>query len=244
MNTLTPQPQTVRIRSGVGQGLIFESGRYIPDFEQGTSEIHVQTMLAEHIQPGQVFYDVGANVGFFTLIGARLVGGMGHVYAFEPVPANAEAIRNNLTLNDFKQAEVIEKAVSYRNGSEELQITDFAGGSTLISAGKPSDVSATLQVQLVVLDDLVAEGKLKPPHIVKVDVEGAELNVLRGMANILQNAKPIVVFEVDDAELTLARQKYDACVAFLAEQGYMVTQLDDSYPDIDWHVLHGLALPE
>lgn len=237
------QPGPVRIRSGVGQGLIFEAGRYIPDFEHGTSEIPLQRVLEQNLQSGQVFYDVGANVGFFTLIAARLVGMTGRVYAFEPVPANAAAIRHNLELNDFGHVDVIEKAVSDHAGFEELQVTGFAGGSTLASAGTPLDITAQLTVPLVVLDDLLAAGQLQPPHMVKIDVEGAELAVLHGMKNLLTSARPSIVFEVDDADPGVAQQKYDACAHFLLANGYAVQQMDDAYPDIDWHVLHGIAVP-
>ena len=237
------QPGPVRIRSGVGQGLIFEAGRYIPGFEHGTSEAPVQAVLAQHLREGQVFYDVGANVGFFTLIGASLVGKNGKVYAFEPVPTNAAAIRHNLALNDFGHVEVIEKAVSDHSGFEELQVTHFAGGSTLVSAGKPADVSTTLSVELVALDAMLATGLVQPPHMVKIDVEGAELEVLTGMQHILHTAKPIVIFEVDDAEAATATQKYDACSAFLNKQAYKVTRMENAYPEIPWHVFHGVAFP-
>src|SRR5882757_11121436 len=78
---------------------------------RGTLEPPVQEALRRLLAPGDVFYDIGANVGFFTILGARLVGPQGHVVAFEPVPACARAVGRNIELNGFAHAEIREAAV-------------------------------------------------------------------------------------------------------------------------------------
>ncbi len=77
----------------------------------------------------------------------------------------------------------------------------------------------------------------------KIDVEGAEINVLRGMTQLLKTIKPTLLYEIDDGELAAYEQKRDECAAFLKEQGYAVTELADAYPDIGWHVGHFVAKP-
>ncbi len=101
----------VAIRDGVGKGLRFKAG-YNLAYADGNNEWHVQEALAKYLRPGDVFYDIGANVGFLTVIGARLVGAGGHVIAFEPVPENAAAVRHNCALNGFGNVRIFEMAVA------------------------------------------------------------------------------------------------------------------------------------
>src|SRR5215218_2287703 len=84
---------------------------------RGTLEPPVQEALRRLLAPGDVFYDVGANVGFFTLVGARLVGEGGRVVAFEPVPWCAHAVGRNIELNAFAHAQIRAEAVGAQDGS-------------------------------------------------------------------------------------------------------------------------------
>ncbi len=79
--------------------------------------------------------------------------------------------------------------------------------------------------------------------MVKIDVEGAEPEVLAGMANTLVTARPVVIVEVDDSRKERLRTKLEACRSLLEDAGYDVSILEDSYPDIKWHVMHLLAVP-
>ena len=81
------------------------------------------------------------------------------------------------------------------------------------------------------------------PALVKIDVEGAELAVLRGAVGLLAAARPVLLLEVDDADAALAEAKAAACGAFCGDHGYRVGRLPDAYPDIAWHVIHMLATP-
>jgi FkbM family methyltransferase len=203
----------------------------------------VQQALAQHVKTGDVFLDIGANIGFFTVIAAKLVGEGGRVFAFEPVPKNAASLRRNLALNDFRQVRVFEAAISDHNGKGELRLSEWIGGAALSTAAPPPDQTGTLAVDLVTIDELVARNEITAPDFVKIDVEGAEMEVLQGMATTIQACKPTILFEIDDGNVEAFNQKATACETFLRAYGYQITRLEDSYPGGEWLVGHYLAQP-
>ena len=229
------------ITVGPGEGLNFDAGTSNPAYESGNNELPVQAAVAELLRAGDVFLDVGANVGFLSVVAARLVGPTGHVVAFEPVPGNLDLIRRNAAANGFAQIEVVPAAVSDQAGRGTLVLADYVGGAALDTVAPPPDACGTLAVDLVTVDGWLAANPQLVPRLIKVDVEGAELAVLRGMTATVARCRPAVIVELDDAEAAEAEAKAVACTGFLADLGYSVRRLDDSYPDISWHVIHLLA---
>jgi FkbM family methyltransferase len=230
------------ISTGVGIGLTFDAGPSNPRYGVGDNEIPVQEAIVAHLRPGDVLYDVGANVGFLTVIGARHVGPTGHVYAFEPVPDNADLVRRNAERNGLSNVTVVEKAVSDTSGRGELVLAEYSGGAALSTATRPPDATTTISVELVTIDDAVSTA-MPPPALVKIDVEGAEIDVLRGMADTIRKHRPTIVCEIDDATQAAYDVKYRACVDFVLAAGYDVTPLEDSYPGGEWLVGHFVATP-
>lgn len=228
---------------GVGAGLLFDPGPSNPAYGSGANELAVQKAIASHLRPGSVFYDVGANVGFFATIAARLVGTEGRVFAFEPVAANADQIHRNARLNRFENIAVVQRAVAAASGRSEFWNAEYSGGGALTSAPKPPDATSMLRVDVVALDDFVYGEKSPPPDVVKVDVEGAELEVLNGMERLLSERRPVVVYEVDDQTAGGVELKRQAIERFLLKREYRVEPLEDSYGDGPWHVAHGVAMP-
>ncbi|NJK36478.1 MAG: FkbM family methyltransferase [Oscillatoriales cyanobacterium RM2_1_1] len=240
---MTLREQITTITHGVGAGLQFNAGPAGLACARGTYEMPLQRALAQYLKPAGVFYDIGANVGFFTAIAAKLVGPAGQVYAFEPVPENAERIHQNIQLNQFRNVGVLEKAVSNTNGQGILLLADHCGGATLATAGLPPDLRGKMTVDLVRIDDLVSQARIKPPTVVKVDVEGAEIEALEGMGQTLGQFQPVVIYEVDDAELEAFQYKFRAVAEFLQTLNYQSIPLEAAYPGIPWHVGHAVALP-
>lgn len=228
---------------GVGKGLRFDSATSNPDYASGSNELPVQEVLAQHLAPGAVFYDVGANVGFLTVIAARLVGPTGTVYAFEPVPENAAVIRRNASANGFQNIQVIEVALANHSGTGELALAAYSGGAVLAEVAKPPDWVGMLRVKLSSIDDLVELDGLQPPSFVKIDVEGAELGVLEGMERTTARYRPVILYEIDDAEPDHLRHKHAMCKQWLVSHGYLVKEIRDSYAGIQWLVKHYLATP-
>jgi FkbM family methyltransferase len=228
---------------GVGAGLRLDPGASNPAYATGANELPVQQALAQHLLAGGVFYDVGANIGFLTLIGARLVGPRGRVYAFEPVPANAALVRRNVSLNGFAQVQVVEKALGRHSGRAELALAAYSGGAVLADVGTPPDAAGSISVALASIDDLVEQAGFIPPSLVKIDVEGAELEVLEGMVTTLAKHQPVLLCEVDDAEPAGLQRKQAAVQAWLLSQRYRCSELPPSYPGMRWCVSHLLATP-
>lgn len=107
------------IASGPAAGLRIDATGRNAGYVLGTSDFDEQRWLAAHLKPGDIFWDVGANIGFFTLLAARLVGDGGEVVAFEPMPEDVHQLRRNVELNGFQTvAAVEEKAVGAQSGKQ------------------------------------------------------------------------------------------------------------------------------
>jgi FkbM family methyltransferase len=231
------------LRVGVGKGLLFDPGSSNHAYASGDNELPVQECVAAHLAKGNVLYDVGANVGFLTVIGAHLVGAKGTVYAFEPVPDNVNTLRGNVARNGLRNVRIQRLAVADKSGQTELVLARYSGGAALASVEAPPDAAGRIQIQTVSIDDLVFERGFKPPSMVKIDVEGAEIDVLKGMPRTLRTHGPIVLYEIDGATIERVEEKHRECDQYLRSVGYTVTQLENSYTAIRWQVAHYLAMP-
>jgi FkbM family methyltransferase len=173
----------VEIARGPAAGLRWaRHHRYVNGYWLGVYELPVQHLLARELRPGDCFWDVGANAGFFSVLAAKLVGRSGHVRAFEPLPDNVESIRRQFELNPLCDCAVVPAAVSDRTGTATLVLTDDTSTPHLGPAGGPGgDPGAGLTVATVTLDSVPGPR----PALVKVDVEGAEGAVIEGAAGVL-----------------------------------------------------------
>ncbi|MFN0091488.1 MAG: FkbM family methyltransferase, partial [Acidimicrobiales bacterium] len=232
----------VRVRTGPAAGLVVNPGRSNPDYALGVNEVPVQEALLAALRPGLTVYDIGANIGFFTLLCARAVGSAGVVYSFEPAPDNAAVLVHNLAVNGLANAVLVGRAVSSSSGFSELWLAEYSGGHALELAGRPPDAAGQLRVETVSVDDFVAAGA-RPPDVVKIDVEGAETAVLAGMTRTLGEHRPVVLYEVDDGDAAALAAKRDAIDEILRGHDYTVRALPDSYGGSGWLVSHGLAEP-
>lgn len=148
------------------------------------------------LSPGQVFVDIGANVGLYALKGARLVGRHGRVIAMEPGASARAQLEANLALNNFSWVDVIAKAAADVNGRATLHhvaLGDDPQAFSLIenlSARGRGEI-----VETVRLDSLVESLGLERLDLIKIDVEGAEAMVLRGAGETLSRFRPAVIFE-------------------------------------------------
>ena len=233
-----------KIKSGPGSGLCFDAGSASERFLSGAYERPVQEAIASMVRFGHVCYDIGANLGFFSLLFGRFAGPGGLIYAFEPVPGNADAIDRNARLNGLANVKILRIALCQVDGTEQLLLARHVGGATLQSAGVPPDHTGSLMVRTAAVDTLVKNRAIPPPNIVKIDVEGAELDVLRGMERVLRTWGPAVIVEVDDQTAAGCEEKVSSCQTFLRGLGYHVELLPNSYPDGKWFVRHFAARTE
>jgi FkbM family methyltransferase len=174
----------------------------------GTYEREQTRLFEQLLRPGGVVLDVGANVGYYTLLASVLVGDAGAVHAFEPEPRNAEFLRRHLRINGRRNVTVQQAAVSDRAGTARFEFGTGSGTGHLGEAG-------TLEVRTLRLDDFCAEHGLAPAAI-KIDVEGAEMSVLAGARSTLARHRPILFLSTHGPEV------HAASLAFLRGLGYQL----------------------
>jgi FkbM family methyltransferase len=213
------------------------SHAHIGSIAFGTLESAVQEAMIRHLARGGVFYDVGANLGFFSMLGAHMAGfEEGRVYAFEAAPDNAQAIRVNVELNGIPNVSVIAKAVSRAGGTARLQVVDDQSWSKLAEYGEHPYTERVIDVETVAIDDLVESGAIAPPALVKIDVEGAEIAVLEGMRRTIAAYQPAIICELHDTHAEF--------VALMRGHGYRLINLEGTTPvDEAGASAHALALP-
>jgi FkbM family methyltransferase len=220
----------VPVASGPGEGLRIVGERRSLVWLSGGVEREVQEILVRHLPPGGVFVDVGASVGFFSLLGARLVGSSGSVVAFEPQTAAVASVRRNAGMNGFENVAVVEAAVGATEGELFLR---GAGTATAYVTHTPGPDGE--RVRVTSLDAYFVSRSELEPSVVKIDVEGHELEVLAGMRSLLVGARPVVVIECHGAPVPL--------VQALEAADYAVSVLGSEVTPRDAGVAHLLATP-
>ena len=191
------------IRQGVGRGLGFNASGSNAGYVLGTSEPHVQQALELLISPGMTVHDVGANVGFLTVIAARLVSETGTVVCFEPLEENRERIKHNVALNDFSNVQMRCEALGAEDGTARFLLSEMSSWGRLASAGEVSQQVGEISVPLLRLDAAIAEGVARP-DLMKIDVEGAECDVLAGGREVLRARHPILLIELHGTNAAVA----------------------------------------
>jgi FkbM family methyltransferase len=172
-------------------------------FARGKYESEIVAFLAEHCGPHDIAFDVGANVGYHTMLLSRLVGSEGRVVAFEPVPTTAAWLEETLRRNDLTNVTVLRTALGASAGVGRMRIgpASEAGLAHLVdsAAGYRSHFTGAtrvIDVPITSIDQLLRAEELPMPTVIKIDVEGAELQVLRGASETLATARPTVVTEL------------------------------------------------
>jgi FkbM family methyltransferase len=147
--------------------------------------------MRRFLQPGMTYFDVGANIGFYSIFAAKRVGPSGHVVAFEPQQDTFQRMLENISLNNLHNIQPYNIAIANKTGILSLHRLDDSSKSFTSESDATSDSSDT--VESTTLDHLFHQNKIAKPDYVKIDVEGFELNVLLGMKEILQNSPPTII---------------------------------------------------
>lgn len=183
------------IAHGPAKGLLLAYDETSAVWASGKTERPVQHAIERLVEPESVFFDIGANVGFYTLLGARLVGSKGTVVAFEPLAENAEKLRRNVELNSFANVEVVAQAVSDVSGHRLLDARHSATAA-LLPADREGSTEGVARVETSSLDDFLAARPDLEPDVVKIDAEGHEVEIIRGMPETLQRRSLVLVCEM------------------------------------------------
>jgi FkbM family methyltransferase len=200
----------VRIPRGLGKGLwLWIDPRFEERLLNGDYEPQVQEVLAGSLKPGDCCFDVGAHIGFFSLLAARLVGESGKVVAFEPDPINAAVLRANAINNGMPQIHLVEAAVWSSSGP--VQFAGVEAASSRVD-GRVEQVAnhgrSQITVEGIRLDDYYSRHELPPPVLLKVDVEGAETEVVYGATHLFRDIRPTLLCEVHSDENQAKLEKW------------------------------------
>jgi FkbM family methyltransferase len=196
------------------------------DYWLGTYEPELQTALRELIQPGAIIYDVGANIGYVSLLLAKAAGQNGHVYAFEALPGNAEQWRRNVVLNGMEaRLSLYAGAVTRSEGPVRFLVHASGGmGKAAGSAGRTDQYQSEISVPGISLDEFVYGQGNPPPQVIKMDIEGGEVLALPGMQRVLTQARPLMLIELHGPKSSRAAWET------LTAAGYSICWMRHGYP--------------
>jgi FkbM family methyltransferase len=231
LNRAAPQGLTqVQIAAGSLQGDTLELDLQTEkDYWLGVYEPNLQQAIKDLIQPGWVVYDVGANIGYISLMLAKAVTAAGHVYAFEALPDNFARVQKNVRLNSLQDLVTpVHAAVIEASHPVTFLVGPSNGmGKVSGSAGRQEVVyEQSLTVPGLSLDDYVYELGNPAPQVVKMDIEGGEVLALPGMRRILDEAHPLMLLELHGPESARAAR------TVLMEAGYRLYTMTPDYPEV------------
>ncbi|MBI4634931.1 MAG: FkbM family methyltransferase [Candidatus Rokubacteria bacterium] len=189
----------------------------------GCYEAEKQRLCVAYARPGMTVFDLGANVGFYTLLFSRLVGAAGTVHAFEPVERNLGYLRKHLALNGVSNAHVHPVAAGRRTGRADFDPSRDPRTGRVVSAATPS----TLTVPVGSLDDFVYREGHPPPQLVKIDVKGGEGDVLDGSDRLLSEERPTLFVAIHGLD------QWRRCYELLTRRRYRIEDLKGVVLDRD-----------
>jgi FkbM family methyltransferase len=203
---ILPRNFVVPVLQGPLQGKKWIVGAHLHGCWLGSYELAIQKRLASELKRGSVFYDVGANVGFYSLLAAVLTD-PGQVYAFEPLPANLAYLRKHLELNKIRNVKLFELALSDEVGTAlfETEMTRAMGRL---------EAKGNLLVQTTTMDKLMQGLEIAPPDCIKMDVEGAEYRALLGAQECFARYRPKLFLA------THGRDVHNKCCRLLSSWRY------------------------
>ena len=228
LNRAAPTGLTqVRVAAGDLAGYTIRLDMQIDkDYWLGTYEPELQAALRELIQPGAFIYDVGANIGYVSLLLAKAAGESGHVYAFEALPGNVEQWRQNIALNGMEaRLSLFAGAVTGFTGPVRFLVHASGGmGKAAGSAGRADQYQSEISVPGVSLDEFVYGQGNPAPQVIKMDIEGGEVLALPGMRRVLAEARPLMLMELHGPESSRAAWET------LRAAGYTICWMQRGYP--------------
>ena len=189
-------------------------------------------LVKEHVKSGDRVIDVGAHIGYFSLLFSKLVGEKGNVYSFEPEPKNIKLLKKNIMINKIQNITLEPHPVSNTNESCKLYVGQFtSGGNRMYRPDRIIELyeKEPINVQTLVLDNYFSKLELTDKiDFIKIDVEGSELRVLQGMSKILRESKNLKIFiEFMRDALEDAGSDPEELLNLLEKEGFTIYYVDD-----------------
>lgn len=200
------------------QQLVYFFGTYINE------ETAIQ-VWKHYVQDSRVIIDVGANFGFYSLLSAD-INPNAKIYAFEPSPYILQSLKRNIELNHYQNICIHPVGVSDKSGKFKLYVSDVnnTGMSSLVDRGDYSKY--TVDVDVVSLDEFVVANSLSAIDLIKIDVEGNEFNVIKGMEEIIKIHQPVIFIELLNDTLKNFGHHVNDVFQFLSGMGYGCYEFD------------------
>ena len=190
-------------------------------------------LLRELTKPGMTVFDIGANIGYYTLILAGLVGENGKVYAFEPDPENYRLLIKNIKANNYNNIIPIQRAVSDKTGKIKLFLSEeHKGNHKIYDSGEGRK---SIEIESIALDEFTKENKVNP-DIMKMDIEGSEPMAFLGMKNLIKDNKDIkIISEFFPYAMRKCRNSNppEEFISFLEDQGFKVSIINEKENKVD-----------
>jgi FkbM family methyltransferase len=191
-------------------------------FRRGNWEQHIERYITNHVGSGCVALDIGANIGYFTAVLSLKTGPGGRVYAFEPVPVTLEHLKLTIRANGFGNVTLMEGALGEESKQVTITYSPEVLGNASLRDRKHSPNARRSEVTMRTLDSLYECGLIRKCDFIKMDVEGYELNVLRGGMRYLRDSCPDILFEYNPG-IT------EGGIAGLGLLAATILQIDDRY---------------
>ncbi len=215
-------PFHLRIKSGPLKGY-----KWIPSsgskFIKGTYEPEKTEALGRVLRQGDIAFDVGAHVGYFSILMSKIIGSSGCIYSFEPRGINLSFLERHIKINNCTNIKVINSAVGSSNGKALLE-TRTGTGTGRIS------LSGNISVNIISLDAFCSQNI--SPTFIKIDVEGGEYDVLIGAAKTIDKYKPRIVLATHGPELD------EQCISWLTGKGYVTYAVNQPKGDKENVFIH------
>lgn len=219
-------PESVKID---GHIIYLDSSDRLELSVRGSYESFETEIFKKYVKSGDIVLDIGAHIGYYTLIAARIVGDAGRVISFEPEPENFSLLKKNVEANGYKNVSVSQKAVSNQTGGgSAFFIPNRGAGVFLYQKHWLTDNPKEMKIETVKVDDYLQSQGIKAVNFIKMDVEGYEDKAVAGMESVLKSGKPLTMLCEFSAD-TMARNGADPLkhLLNLRDAGSEIYSLDE-----------------
>lgn len=184
----------IKYRKVLGHKMYLDSKDTLGLSFAGAVERVATQYVMKEIRKGNVVLDIGANIGYYTLIFAKLVGEEGKVIAFEPDPNNFALLKKNIAINGYQNVVLVEKAISNKSGKGRLYLAEENLGDHRIYESNVILGRKSIEIETIKLDDYFKdyEGRI---DFIKMDIQGAEPIALEGMRTLIEKHSPKILTE-------------------------------------------------
>lgn len=206
-----------------GQKMFLDSLDSLHLSTYGTYDALETALVQKNVKKGDVVIDIGAHIGYYTLLFAKLAGESGKVYAFEPSPANFALLKKNVKTNGYKNVVLEQKAVSNKAGKIRMYLNDL--DRTLLSMFDLHGSKNSFETEAIVLDEYMRGRRV---DFIKMDIEGAEYLALKGMRGLLAKNKKIkMILEFGPEMLKKSETNPGDLLEFLEKSGFRIFEIDE-----------------